>query len=165
VTKAAQEVAMRGQILGVDVRTGEGQLAGDDGRRYRFRPDDWAHQGEPAIGLHVDFEPESDRARSIFPLPGAQTLPATAERQAVASGRGARRGSDKSRLVAALLAFFLGVLGIHRFYLGRNGSAIVMLLLTLTAVGTVVSIPWALLDTVRYLLMSDNEFANRYASD
>ena len=46
---------MRGQVLGVDVRTGHGLLAGDDGRRYTFLPEDWAPAGEPAIGQTVDF--------------------------------------------------------------------------------------------------------------
>ena len=41
---------MRGQVLGVDSRTGEGLVAGDDGRRYRFTPEDWAQRGEPAMG-------------------------------------------------------------------------------------------------------------------
>jgi hypothetical protein len=35
--------------------------------------------------------------------------------------------SPKSRLVAQLLAFFLGVFGAHRFYAGRTQSAIFML--------------------------------------
>jgi len=39
--------------------------------------------------------------------------------------------SDKSRLITFLLAFFLGGLGIHRFYVGKTGSGVAMLLLTL----------------------------------
>ena len=31
---------MRGQVLGVDRQTGEGQISGEDGHRYVFRPDD-----------------------------------------------------------------------------------------------------------------------------
>lgn len=153
---------MRGQILGVDVRTGEGQLAGDDGRRYRFKPDDWAHRGEPAIGLAVDFEPEEDRARSIFPMPVATAGAGAVALHAPAAAPDRRRRSDRSRIVAALLAFFLGVFGIHRFYTGRTGSAIAMLVLTITVIGTLVTGPWALIDTIRYLVMTDEDFASRY---
>lgn len=36
--------------------------------------------------------------------------------------------SPKSRLVALLLCFFLGTLGIHRFYVGKIGTGILMLI-------------------------------------
>lgn len=148
---------MRGQILGVDARTGDGLLAGEDGRRYTFRPEDWAERGEPAIGLQVDFEAADRRALNIFPLPDARAdaLPVTAPAAAPLD-------NGRNRLVAALLAFLIGALGIHRFYLGRNGSGVAMLLLTLSVLGIAVSAPWALIDAVRYLLMSDAEFAARY---
>lgn len=42
--------------------------------------------------------------------------------------------SSKSRTVAALLCFFLGGLGIHRFYAGKTGTGIVWLL-TLVCLG------------------------------
>ena len=35
--------------------------------------------------------------------------------------------SGKSRLAAALLCFFLGALGIHRFYVGKIGTGILYL--------------------------------------
>jgi len=35
--------------------------------------------------------------------------------------------SKKSRGVAAVLCFFLGVLGIHRFYVGKVGTGIIWL--------------------------------------
>jgi hypothetical protein len=66
---------MRGQVLGVDPRTGEGIVAGQDGQRYRFAPEDWAHRGEPAIGIEVDFEAANDRALSVFPMPTAPCRP------------------------------------------------------------------------------------------
>lgn len=37
--------------------------------------------------------------------------------------------SGKSRTAAALLAFFLGTLGIHRFYIGKIGTGLTLLLL------------------------------------
>lgn len=153
---------MRGQILGVDLRTGEGQLTGDDGRRYRFRPDDWAHRGEPAVGLAVDFEPEETHARSIFPVPVTGAAGPVAAYQAPPAPA---YTTDRNKLVAALLAFFLGVLGIHRFYLGRTGSGIAMLLLTCTVVGMLVTGPWAFVDFIRYLVMTDRDFARRYGTD
>lgn len=53
--------------------------------------------------------------------------------------------SGKSQLTAALLAFFLGGLGIHRFYLGYTWQGVVQLL-TLGGLGI-----WALIDFIRIL--------------
>lgn len=36
--------------------------------------------------------------------------------------------SPKSRLIALLLCFFFGALGIHRFYVGKTGTGILWLL-------------------------------------
>ena len=36
--------------------------------------------------------------------------------------------STKSRTVAAILCFFIGVFGIHRFYMGKIGTGIIWLL-------------------------------------
>lgn len=56
--------------------------------------------------------------------------------------------SPKSRLVAALLAGFIGGFGAHRFYVGKNGTAIAQLLLSLSIVGIFASATWALIDLV-----------------
>ncbi|HEY0043281.1 MAG TPA: TM2 domain-containing protein [Allosphingosinicella sp.] len=147
---------MRGQVLGVDRKTGDGVVAGDDGLRYTFRPNDWSGLGEPAVGMQVDFENQQTRALSIFPVPG------TAGAQ-VATHQPAASYNDRNKILAAVLAFFLGPLGIHRFYLGRTGSGIVMLVLSCTIVGLLISAPWAFIDMIRYLIMSDRDFAERYA--
>jgi TM2 domain-containing membrane protein YozV len=148
---------MRGQVLGVDPRTGEGIVAGQDGQRYRFAPEDWAHRGEPAIGIEVDFEAANDRALSVFPMPTAP-----GPRRAVPPAIVAPPTNDRNKYVAAVMAFVIGTLGIHRFYLGRTGSGIIMLVLSITVIGLVISAPWALIDMIRYLMMSDEEFAARY---
>lgn len=149
---------MRGQVLGVDSRTGDGIVTGEDGRRYSFKPLDWAARGEPAIGMEVDFETHESRALSIFPVPGTSPPPVAAQ-----PPRFEPDALDRNRFIAALLAFLIGPLGIHRFYLGRIGSGIAMLVLTCTVIGLFITLPWALIDMIRYLVMSDREFADRYA--
>jgi TM2 domain-containing membrane protein YozV len=59
-----------------------------------------------------------------------------------ASKKSAAAGEGKSQLVALLLALFIGVLGIHRFYLGYMGIGIIQLL-TLGGFGI-----WALIDLI-----------------
>lgn len=53
--------------------------------------------------------------------------------------------SDKKRLVVFLLCFFLGALGIHRFYVGKTGTGIAQLL-TFGGLGI-----WALIDCIMIL--------------
>jgi len=50
--------------------------------------------------------------------------------------------SDKSNTVALLFCFFLGFLGIHRFYVGKIGTGVLMLL-TLGGLGI-----WNLIDFI-----------------
>jgi len=54
--------------------------------------------------------------------------------------------SPKSRTVAAVLAFFLGVLGVHRFYVGKVGTGVAQLL---TGGGLGV---WTLVDFIMILV-------------
>ncbi|KQN78486.1 TM2 domain-containing protein [Sphingomonas sp. Leaf62] len=145
---------MRGQVLGVDRDGREGRIAGDDGQRYWFEPDDWSDRVGPAVGAQVDFEVSNGRALRIYHVPGTVApVPANNDR---------RRRPRKDKIAAVLFAFFLGTLGIHRFYLGKTGSGIVMLLLTCTVVGLLVTGIWALIDAIRYLVMDHDEFHNRY---
>ncbi|WP_207510866.1 TM2 domain-containing protein [Longitalea luteola] len=53
---------------------------------------------------------------------------------------------EKSQIVAAILCFFLGGIGIHRFYLGYTWQGIVQIV-TLGGCGI-----WALIDFIRILL-------------
>ncbi|MBW6528290.1 TM2 domain-containing protein [Sphingomonas sp. RHCKR7] len=148
---------MRGQILGVDVRSGDGLVAGEDGQRYTFAPEDWAQHGEPSRGQLVDFEAAAGRARNVYPVPVAP-----AARDAPLPVAAPVPTTDRNRYIAAVLALLFGMLGIHRFYLGRVTSGIVMAVLTFTVIGALVTVPLSIVDMVRYLMMSDRDFAARY---
>lgn len=52
----------------------------------------------------------------------------------------------KTALVAYMLLFFLGPFGGHNFYLKRTGVAVAQLILTLTVVGSVITVVWLLVD-------------------
>lgn len=52
--------------------------------------------------------------------------------------------SSKNRLVAFLLAFFVGYLGIHRFYVGKVGTGVVWLL-TGGCLGIGVLVDWIMI--------------------
>lgn len=145
---------MRGQVLGVDRASAEGQIAGADGERYTFRPEDWSDRVGPAIGAAVDFQVDGTRALKIYHIPPVAPSGHRSPAQVETNGR--------NRYVAALLAFAIGTLGVHRFYTGRTGSGVVMLVASMSVIGLFVTVPWALVDMIRYLTMSDADFAARY---
>ena len=64
----------------------------------------------------------------------------------------------KSRIVAALLAFFLGGLGAHKFYLNKNGKGFLYLFFCWTYIPAIVS----LIEAIGYLLQSDADFQAKY---
>ena len=67
-------------------------------------------------------------------------------------------GEQKSKLVATLLCFFLGGIGIHDFYLGNSKNGILKIVLTVcTGVGGGI---WALIDFIRLLTGSIHTDAN-----
>ena len=69
-------------------------------------------------------------------------------------------GAPKQWIVAVLLAFFLGTLGIHNFSLGYTTKGIIQLVLTITVIGIFVSGPWALIDFIMLIMRSGS-----YATD
>ena len=69
-------------------------------------------------------------------------------------------GAPKQWIVAVILAFFLGTLGVHNFYLGYTTKGIIQLVLTLTFIGLIVSGIWAFIDFIMLLMRSGD-----YATD
>lgn len=57
-------------------------------------------------------------------------------------------GKEKSKTVAIILALFLGVLGVHNFYMGYTKKAIIQLILTITVIGMYVSGIWAFIELI-----------------
>lgn len=64
----------------------------------------------------------------------------------------------KSRVVAAILAFLLGGIGVHKFYLGQIGWGIVYLLFSWTFIPMFIS--W--IEGLLYLLSTERAFALKY---
>jgi TM2 domain-containing membrane protein YozV len=142
---------MRGRLLAFDFRTGKGEISGDDGERYIFSDSEWQTGGRPILGQVVDFRCESGRARSIYGLAAPRAV-----------------ASDKNKLVAALLAFLFGWFGIHKFYLGRTGAGITMLLCS--TIGFILILPpfimglIAFIEFIIYLVIPEEEFERRYVT-
>jgi TM2 domain-containing membrane protein YozV len=142
---------MRGRVLGWDNSASQGQISGEDGQRYTFARPDWRESYWPARGQVVDFEANTDRAGNIYVLQG--------------SSAGAVVGS-KDKVAAALLAFFLGCFGAHKFYLNKTGAAVTMLLCgtigwLLVLPGLIIAII-AFIEFIIYLVIDDAEFQRRY---
>jgi TM2 domain-containing membrane protein YozV len=142
---------MQGKILAFDFRTGIGAISGFDGTRYQFEAAEWNNATLPKSGQTVDFKADADKATAIYPV----VSPATP--------------SEKSRVVAALLAFFLGGLGIHKFYLGKNTAGLIMLLVSvfgavLFLIPTIVISVIAFIEFIIYITASDEVFEERYIS-
>jgi hypothetical protein len=82
-----------------------------------------------------------------YAAPAAATIPVFPNGKPMLDATG-QPVSDKSRLAAALLCWFVGVFGVHRFYVGKVGTGVAMLV-TCGGLGV-----WALIDLVVILLGS-----------
>ena len=143
---------MRGTILAFDFRNGEGKISGDDGVRYSFAGREWHGERQPVPNQPVDFEAAdfTSTAVAIYPL-----------------GTRAGLSTGRNRIAAGLLALFLGWAGAHKFYTGRMGEGMVMLIISvfgsvLAGIPTLVMAVIAIVEAVIYLSMSDAAFEETY---
>ena len=67
--------------------------------------------------------------------------------------------SSKSRLAAILMCFFVGVIGVHRFYVGKIGTGIAMIL-TCGGLGI-----WVLVDLIMIAAGSFTDIEGKYVLD
>ena len=143
---------MRGKVLSYDDYTGSGLISGDDGVRYTFTRGALMGGAREAFpGAQVDFEIGDGVATNIY----------------ITSGAALNLSGDKNRIVAAILAFVLGGIGIHKFYLGKTTAGVLMLLggtvgwITFGFVPALVYLI-AFIEFIIYLLKTDGDFHRDY---
>ena len=61
---------------------------------------------------------------------------------------------EKNRIIAALLAFFGGSIGLHKFYMGNISSGIMYIMFWWTAIPSILSF----IDGISLLCMTDSKF-------
>lgn len=120
---------MRGSII--SYTRNKGLISGADNNRYEFTRLDWTGQGEPSAGIKVDFVAEGAIAKNIVPL---------------------SIDSKHSKVVMAIVCWFFGVFGVHRFMVGKIGTGVLMLLLTITVIGSIISFIWSIIDFIMILM-------------
>lgn len=65
---------------------------------------------------------------------------------------------DRDKTIAALLAFFVGGLGIHKFYLGETGLGVLYLIFCWTFIPTII----AFIEMIIFLTMTNESFDEKY---
>ncbi|MDE0087852.1 MAG: TM2 domain-containing protein [Candidatus Poribacteria bacterium] len=144
---------MKGKILDFSIQTNSGAISGDDGERYNFSGADWKSDRHPTRGMSVDFATEDHRAKEIYIAVGGSTL------------------GEKDKILAGLLAIFLGAFGIHKFYLGYKKAGII--LLVINTAGLMITVFFlfipnfivcviGVIEGILYLVKSDEEFEQTY---
>lgn len=111
--------------------TAVGPLFGADPNPYQYAANPYAN---PGYGAPAHVPTPYDSRMGYMPGSGRELLP-----HAAAYGQmNPALVRPKSHAAAALLAFFLGSLGVHNFYLGHNGRGVIQLVMWLVSMLTVV---------------------------
>lgn len=139
---------MKGKILSFDTHTRNGVISGDDGNRYSFEVGQWKSAVLPKAGSRVDFTNTGSAAEAIYA--DSTTLV----------------GNSK-KIPAALLAFFLGAFGAHKFYLGYTAQGVIMLLVflfgwLLLGIPSMIIGIIAFIEFIIYLIKSEEDFEQTY---
>lgn len=139
---------MKGKILDYKATSGQGVIAGDDGKRYDFDGSEWQSDEAAIAGLFVDFVVENEQATKLYIDKTIAT-------------------DSSKKVAAALLAFFFGAFGVHKFYLGYNKQGVIMLLTFLfgfillglpsIAIGII-----AFIEFILYITKTDQDFDQTY---
>ncbi|WP_336279072.1 TM2 domain-containing protein [Bartonella sp. CB175] len=117
-------------------------ISGDDGKRYKFALLDWLGKVAPRIGESVDFICNDDLASSVVPL--SPVVPSVEQKY--------------SRVVLLFVCLFLGPIGVHRFIVGRIWTGVLMLVLSISFFGTLISGVWMLVD---FICIATGQFSDK----
>lgn len=138
---------MEGNILGIESDRSKAAVKASNGSRYYFAMDQWKGSFQLEVGMKVDFDINHDGVgTNVYPLEKTWS-------QATSSK------PNKSKTTATLLAFFLGGLGGHKFYLGAWGWGLIYLIFCWTYIPLVLGI----IEVIRYIVLEDEEFQEKYA--
>jgi TM2 domain-containing membrane protein YozV len=144
-------IPMRGRFLGFTKNGEEGVISIEDESRFTFNTSEFHGDIEfLAPGTELDFLGSDGSARDVFRVPSAL--------------------SEKSKLVASLLAFFLGGAGVHKFYLGYARQGAIMLLVSLFGLiffGLPTIVVWfiAFVEGIIYISKTDDDFYHTYVKN
>ncbi|WP_019223264.1 NINE protein [Bartonella rattaustraliani] len=121
---------MKGIIISQD--QGTYLVSGEDGKRYQFATWDWLGKKPPRVGDSVDFVCEGDSVSSVFPLLQQESM----------------TSSGTSKAMLALICWVAGLFGVHRFMVGKTGTGVLMLVLSLTLFGLMITGIWVIVDFI-----------------
>lgn len=148
---------VRGKVLSNDRKAMEGAIPADNGNRYRAIGLDWRDSDLPAKGRTVEFVADGDRARDVYRVASHLDYPKI------------------KRSTAAILAFFLGMLGVHKFYMDYPGSGTTILLSTIAGfilwffeIGALIHLIIGVIVIIEFFIYigkSDEEFQDAYVAD
>ncbi|EOX3406180.1 MULTISPECIES: TM2 domain-containing protein [Vibrio] len=140
---------MKGTIIDFNELQQTGLISGENGIRYPLDIREWKGSLPPKSGMVVDFSIENDEAKAVYFVP--------------------TNGSSSKKIAAALLAFFFGAFGAHKFYLGYTKQGMIMLLVflfgfILLGLPSIVIGIIAFVEFIIYLTKSDEEFERTYVT-
>jgi len=126
---------MTGKILGFNIQDNAGTVSGDDGKRYKFKKEDWKEKSVPVKDNKVDFDVSTDgMAKEIYQI----------------SDKMAENNEMMMGLLAIGITFFFGFIGtfVSRLVLAKQpvGKTIVPTLIhfVITVLGLVPVLGWML---------------------
>jgi len=154
---------MKAKVLDYNIQEGKGLLLTEEGERYTFSNNEWKTQEvHPSRNIKVDFVAEENGIATGLYVEEIDSHPSKIQNTTA--------NNEKSKMVAGLLAIFLGGLGIHKFYMGCQKAGLTMLIiwffgLFIAGIPSFVIIVISFIEGIVYLTKSDLDFNNIYVKN